>query len=142
MTTLNHKYKVLLSVTSIVYLYFYLVFPLFHYHNQTENNSIENKKFHSHLNNGLHEHHDEQHEDHHSVDDFAKHQHHFAKFNSIELNNVKRIINFSFPHLIVEYKTGNGNHHYSNYIIKLLPENNLRREKCVQSAANVSPPLV
>lgn len=134
------KYKTLLTVTGIVYLYFYLVLPLFHHHDLIESNSLGNEKYHSHLVNEQHEHEDEHHEDHHSIDDFSKHQHHFVKFNSIDLNPAKRILTHISFKVILESNTSLGEIENLHSIIKLLPEADILWEKCVQLASNVSPP--
>ena len=135
------KYKSLLSVTGIVYLYFYLAFPLFHQHGLVDNNSLENEKYHSHLVNEQHEHPDEHHEDHHSIDDFSKHQHHFVKFNSIDSNSAKRILTYFPVKIILNSNSSVIKIESLLSVVKFLPEINLQWEKCVHSAANVSPPI-
>jgi len=140
MIELKRKYKSWVSATSIVYLYFYIVFPLFHHHDLVENNSLGNEKYHSHLVNERHNHADEHHEDHHSIDDFSKHQHHFVKFNSIDLNPAKRILTHITVKVIVGSNTSLGEIKKLHSVVKVFPESDILWEKCVQSAANVSPP--
>lgn len=141
MTNQNSKYKISILTISIGYLYFFLLFPFFHYHKLSENNSIEVEKFHSHLSNDLQEHQHDSSEDHHSIDSFSNH-HHFVKLNTIESISLKRIINFTFPQLVTENYLGNNAVKYSKCLIDTQPENNILWEKCVQTATNVSPPLV
>ena len=141
MIKLKRRYKTWMASTSIVYLYFYLVFPLFHHHSLLENNSLGNEKYHSHLSNKQHEHADEHHEDHHSIDDFSKHQHHFVKFNSIDSNSAKRILTYFPVKIILNSNSSVIKIESLLSVIRLLPEADIQWEKCVHSAANVSPPI-
>lgn len=137
----NRKYKTLLTVLSIIYLYFYLVFPLFHSHSLLEHNSLGNEKYHSHLENELHEHETEEHEDHHSIDDFSNHQQHFIKINSVGLNSTQKIFNYISAVLIISYNSSDSAIDNSILVVKNSPGTKIQREKCVRFAANVSPPL-
>ena len=141
MIDLKRKYKKWMFAISVVYLYFYLIFPLFHNHDLVENNSIGSIKYHSHLVNKQHEHSDEHHEDHHSIDDFSKHQHHFVKFNSIDSNSAKRILTYFPVKIILNSNSSVIKIESLLSVVKFLPEINLQWEKCVHSAANVSPPI-
>lgn len=143
MKSKNGKYKILFLIISIVYLHFYFLLPLFHYHYQPENNFLEQEKFHSHLINGEHHEHEHEHESNendHSIEDFSN-PHHLVKLNSVELKPAKRIVDFRFPQQIVEYIPDNNTQNYSRCLIEILPECNLKWERYVRSTANISPPI-
>ena len=142
MTKITNKYKISFLLAIIVYLNFYFLSPLFHYHDQFEHyDSIGKEEHHLHFVNGQHEHENESHDDHHSMEDFSDHDL-LTRINSTKLDIEKRIISFTVTCLFVEHTSDDNNQNYSNRLIETQPENYLQRERCVQTAANVSPPLV
>ncbi len=142
MTKVNNKYKIPFLFVTIVYLNFYFLSPLFHLHSKVENDLIGAENPHLHFVNDHHhhEHEHESHEDHHSLEDFSKHDH-LTDIDSIEFQTVKRIVNFTFPQLVVEYVSDNNTQNYSKRLVQFLPKINLKWERYVQSATNVAPPV-
>lgn len=133
-------YRFLVYLLPLIYLYSFFMSQHFHHH---ESDLIHNEsnKFHSHILNELQIPHSENDNHSHNLDESSKYHFHFVKLSNYTKAPASRILETSPVHKSTDIIFSEENYSPFKYITENKPRNYRQRDKCVQTAANVSPPI-
>lgn len=141
MTRRTKTYRYLAYLLPIVYVFSFLLSPYFHHH--ADELLHNNKhKFHSHLFEHSHGDHSNEENHSHNFDESAQHHFHFVKLSSTTTITTKRVTEIFQSIALIDFTSLNEKLTCYNYTLEKKPKNSIQKDRCVQTAANVSPPLV
>ena len=99
-------YRIISFLLPVVYIFTFLMSPLFHHHHENEIPGNADESFHSHLFDDLSDDHAEDHNHPHDLDDTSKHHTNSLEINSAINNSVKRVLELPIP-LTLEFSEFN-----------------------------------
>lgn len=140
---MNHKsksYRSIVFLLPLFYIFSFLLSPYFHHHAE-ELFHNDHHKFHSHLFEDSHDEHPSTETHSHNVDESSNHHFHFVKLNSSSTITTKRVEQNFVSVTLLDLSIQNEEQNHNNSALEKKPINFLLRDRCVQTATNVSPPL-
>ncbi len=137
----SKTYRSLISLLPLIYIFSFLLSPYFHHH-ADELSHNDHHKFHSHLFENSQN--DQSNEDTHShnLEDSSQNHFHFVKLSSSTTVTTKRVTEIFQSVALIDFTSLNEKLTCYNYTLEKKPINSIQKDRCVQTAANVSPPLV
>lgn len=134
------RYRYLIYLLPAVYVFSFLLSPYFHHH-PDELFHNDQHKFHSHLLENPQDDHSSEETHSHNLDESNKHHFHSVKLSSSTTIITKRTPDFIMS-VVVDLPLEIQLTTYHNYTLEKKPKNSIQQDRYIQTAANVSPPLV
>jgi len=139
MTNKNNKNIILLLLIGTLYLYFYFLSPLFHYHHYSDYKSIDHEKIHSHL---FHSKAENSNTIGHQIDIEHDDHNHPISMNAIVFVLSQRMIDV--PNSSIDFFNIIGfepeNESFETNYVTDYHFGKILKDKCVHTSSNVSPP--
>ena len=139
MNHITKKYRSIVYLLPLVYIFSFLLSPYFHFHAE-ELIHNDHHRFHSHIFEGSHDDHSGEDAHSHNLDESSDHDLHLAKLNGSTTLLTKRGVQNYFAVITLNFSSTE-QPNYLKSIFEKKPINFLLRDRCVQTATNVSPPL-
>jgi len=136
----SKPYRYLVYLLPVVYVISFLLSPYFHHH-ADELSHNDHYKFHSHLFENSQNDNSNEETHSHNLDESSQHHFHFVKLSSSTTIITKRVEQNFVPISFLDLSSTNEEHNFNKKVLIKKPINFLLRDRCVQTAANVSPPL-
>ncbi|HET55282.1 MAG TPA: hypothetical protein ENN33_08700 [Ignavibacteria bacterium] len=136
----SKTYRSIVYLLPLIYIFSFLLSPYFHHH-ADELSHNDHHKFHSHLFENSHDDHSGEETHSHNLDESTDHHFHFVKLSSATTITTKRVEQNFVPITFLDLSSTNEEHNYNKRVLEKKPINFLLRDRCVQTATNVSPPL-
>lgn len=136
----SKTYRTIVYLLPLIYFFSFLLSPYFHHHAE-ELSHKDHHKFHSHLFEDSHNDHSSEKTHSHNLDESTDYHFHFVKLSSSTTITTKRVEQNFVPTTFLDLSTTNEEHNYNRRVLEKKPINFLLRDRCVQTATNVSPPL-
>lgn len=140
MSSKSKTYRYLVSLLPLIYVFSFLLSPYFHHH-ADELSHNDNHKFHSHLIENSQNDHSNEETHSHNLDESSQHHFHFAKLSSSNTITTKRVTEIYLSVALLDFTLLNEKPTCYNYTLEKKPKNSIQKDRCVQTAANISPPL-
>ena len=137
---MNSQSKTYRYLLPVIYVFSFLLSPYFHHH-ADELLQNDKHKFHSHLFEHSHNDHSNKDNNSHNLAESSDHHFHFVKLNSSTTIISKRVKQNFVSVTILDLSSTTEKSNYISSVFEKKPINFLLRDRCVQTATNVSPPL-